>query len=237
MSINTVAIELDSNPAMWLSDQRVQNHLPPVHALAYMNLLHWTVQLTATTGSDYVDGEFSATSALKRVPHLTAEALDAMLDAELVTQIDGDRWAVEYVTAQTSHEALQELADARARGAETRRGNKQAQTEAHHDAEEKAQRKREQAAERKRRQREKATEDQTESAPEPEPYTAPTAPVAHATAEDYLPELCSDCAYYKRPCGNVRDEWSSPELTPNDDAYWEASKQKQRAREPVLCPF
>jgi len=151
--IHTVAIKLDSNPSLWLADLRVQQHLPPVHALAYMNLAHHAHTLTGTTGSEYVDGEFSYVKALKRVPHLTEDALDAMLDAELVTVVDGDRWRVEYVTPQTSHQVLQERADTYQAAADARKLRRAEKLIRQVRDEEDAERKRSQNAERQRKHR------------------------------------------------------------------------------------
>jgi hypothetical protein len=119
--INTVNIKLDITPAMWLSDQRIQS-LP--NSAAYINLLCHAAQLNATTGSEYINGHFSRSKALKRVPGVTEEALDELVEADLVTQVKEDRWAVEFPNPQTSHDDLQKDANSRARGAETRRSQK-----------------------------------------------------------------------------------------------------------------
>lgn len=118
--INTRNINAHINPTDYLADQRI-DHLTAEAENAYLRLQLYATQLSATTGSDYVDGEFSATQALAYVRHLTAEHLDAMLAVGLVSIVDGDRWRVEFTSKQTSHEQLQRSADAREQAAETRR--------------------------------------------------------------------------------------------------------------------
>lgn len=204
MSINTIGVNYDSNPALWLSDARVQQHLPRQHTLDFVNLLHYAMKLHATTGSDYVDGEFSYSAALVMVPGLTPEAFDAIEAAHLVSQIDGDRWAVDFITQQTSHEALQNSADGKARAGKTRQQNFAAAKEAERTAEERAQRKREQDAARKRKQREREATDERQDEPEADTgYSAPKGVIVHATADEYLPNLCEDCAEHGHACGNV----------------------------------
>lgn len=151
--IRTNAINLDSNPNEWLADPRIQQHLPPEHVLAYVNLMHYAHKLTATSGSEYVDGDFSCATALKRVLHLSEDALDAMLDAELVSIVDGDRWRVDYITTQTTHRFLQDRADVYEQAEDARKANRVAQKAMQKSVDDKAQRKRDQDAERQRRLR------------------------------------------------------------------------------------
>lgn len=119
--INTVNIKFDINPTEWLANQRVQELLPRKHTLPYMNLLCEAQRLNATTGSEYVNGEFPLTSTLKSARNLTQKDVDAMVEADLVVQVEGDRWAVVFPNAQTPHEVLQAAANRRAQGAETRK--------------------------------------------------------------------------------------------------------------------
>lgn len=89
------------------------------------------------------------------------------------------------------------------------------------------------------------TNEHDEHQPQDEPeadtgYTAPKGPMTHATADEYLPELCSDCRYYGRACGNVSTDWAEPEaeLKPDhEEFWWEAADQKPREQQEELCPF
>lgn len=177
--INTGAVNYDSNPDAWFADNRVQNLLPREYALDFVNLLHYAMKLSATTGSDYVDGEFSYSSALIRVPNLAPEAIDAMVEAHLVECVDGDRYVIDFITQQTSHDALQNSADAKSRAGKTRRETFAAEKSAQAEAEEKAQHRREQNAEYQRRHRDRvaaeaSTHDSAEMPPaEPVPTDMP----------------------------------------------------------------
>lgn len=167
---------------MLLADERIQTHLPLQHSLAYMNLLAHASMLNATTGSAYVDGEFSRDTAVKRVRNLTGEAIQAMVEAELVQRVDGDTFRIEFTGRQTSHEGLQAGAEANAARSAAQRENRAAANAEKQEAEEKAASKRKQSADRSQRHRDKRAEtpvdlDQVEE-------------IVHedSTAQDYAPD-------------------------------------------------
>ncbi|MDP7725095.1 hypothetical protein [Mycobacterium sp. TY814] len=120
--INTNRVNTDFNFTDVAADERVRN-LPGIDSPAalYFLLQMYAMRLTATTGSEFVDGEFPRAEALARVPGLTEETLTVLESAGLVwpvgvIQMDqpvtavrpgGDRWCVEFSTPQTTHEFLQ----------------------------------------------------------------------------------------------------------------------------------
>lgn len=179
------------NPALLLADERVQALLPPEHFLAYVNLLAHATMLNATTGSEYVDGEFSCATALKRVRHLTPEALDTMFEAELVEQLDGDLWRIDF-TGQTAHAALQARADANAARSETQRSNYATAKAERDEAGERLHRRREQDAQRAKAYRERKTvrRDIAEQVGEKGPTVVPATIDRHDHSAD---EKCGGC--------------------------------------------
>ncbi|NKZ13661.1 hypothetical protein HGA11_22035 [Mycolicibacterium septicum DSM 44393] len=166
--INTVNVNLDINPALWAADRRVQQHLPPEYTLAFINLMLHAMRLSATSESGYTDGEFSLSGAILRVEHLTDDAVEAIASAGLAWQVENDTWAVDFVTPQTPHEALQSSADARERAGKTKHDRAIVAKTAQNEVAAKVQHRREMDKERQRRHRDLLAE-----APETDTYTKP----------------------------------------------------------------
>lgn len=123
---------MDIRPAALFSDERVYR-LAAEHRFAYIALQAYATVLNATTGSEFVDGDFSLAEALLRVRDLTEDDIDALIGVGLVAQVDGDRHRVQFTTEQTSHEALQARADGYAARAETRANGRAARKQANSD--------------------------------------------------------------------------------------------------------
>src|ERR1700694_4937485 len=93
-TINTDRIDLRINPTHRRADRRIRS-LSAEQFAAYIELLEEATLLNAKTGSDYVDGDFSQERVLKWAQYITPETLDALMDAELVEQLDGDRYRLD----------------------------------------------------------------------------------------------------------------------------------------------
>lgn len=158
--INTVNVSLDVKPAELFSDERVFR-LPREVRFSYMALQGYASQLNATTASEYTGGEFSRRQSLCRVRDLLESDLDEMLLAGLVSEVDGDRWRVEFTSTQPTAEKLQAAADANAARAE---GRRVAALEKRQDQQEKqatTDHKRERNRERQRRHRDRVNSETT----------------------------------------------------------------------------
>lgn len=182
-NINTAAINVDLNPGMWLSDERVQTLGDA--ALPYLNLVMYAAQLNATTGSVHVDGEFSRADALRRVRHITDDVLNILLDAGLLEQLDPDTFLV-WLWQSTSHDRLQSAADQRRGKTDASAKKLKATKDAQQEHEDTAARTRELSAARQRKWRESqkpaAVVPPPPDAPEPDDVMEPDD--VNVTAED-----------------------------------------------------
>jgi hypothetical protein len=160
-SINTERIELRINPTRRRADRRLQRLTAEQYG-AYVELLEEVTLLNATTGSEYVDGDFSRPHVLEWCHYVTDQTLDAMEKVGIVEHIEGDRYRVEF-SGQTSHFDLQALAERNADRSATQRANYQARNDAQEEAEERTKRTRGQASERSRQYRARQRAAQGES--------------------------------------------------------------------------
>ena len=155
-TINTDRIDLRINPTHRRADRRIRS-LSPEQFAAYIELLEEATLLNAKTGSDYVDGDFSQERVLKWAQYITPETLDALIDAELVEQIDGDRYRIDFY-GQTSHYELQVNAERNAERSATARANYAARKAEQQETEQSISHRRAQGAERSRQYRQRKAE-------------------------------------------------------------------------------
>lgn len=240
-TINTQAICLDINPTARRADRRIRS-LTAEQFAAYIELMEEAVLLNAATGSDYINGEFSVSSVLKWADFITADALDALVAAELVWQVDGDRWAIDF-TGQTPHATLQQRADGHARSAETRRAQRGARTTQRLEAEDRAQHKRELSADRSQRYRDrKATPELPDdpdpwgSTPEPESPADPHSPwvTAKAIHDHRAEEQCPGCRRFMCD-GCVRETPGIEWCYAPDGVPWCSDCRPRTSRDTTEC--
>lgn len=196
-TINTDNIRFNLNPMAWLADNRVQHLLPAEHVRAFINLICFAFKLHATTGSDYVDGEFPRATALKHVVNLTSEAIDAMVEADLVSRVDGDTYRVEFITPQTTNEGLQRRADVIAQQNQSRAATTRANKAAFKDQAERTARRREKDAARSAnyRERQKAADADSDEGEESDAVSGVVDQLISG-----LPD-CTECQWRKKLCG------------------------------------
>lgn len=215
-TINTANIELDIKPLALFSDERVYR-LERGQRFAYISLQAHCQRLNATTGSDYIDGEFSVADALLRVRDPLESDIDAMLDVGLISEVRGDRFRVEYTTAQTTHECLQGRADRYAKAGETLSATNAAAKEAQVVKGSAAETRREKAADRQRRKRERDRDlAGVADATPADPIARLGEPKVESSENPRRHSKCANCGAPCRPedgctqCGQQYDDKGTP---------------------------
>jgi hypothetical protein len=155
--INTERIDLRINPTRRRADRRLRRLTADQYG-AYVELLEEATILNATTGSDYVDGDFSRAHVLEWCDYVTTETLAALERVGIVQQVNDDRYRIDF-TGQTEHYELQTKAETNAQRSASQKAYHQSRRTGQVEAEAKNLDKRAQSAERSRTYRERRTED------------------------------------------------------------------------------